>query len=66
MRTRKREREREEWERFGHSNNSQEEMCKMREGRLLFILGSQELTLLDALQVSFNQDSLSISRGAHF
>jgi hypothetical protein len=27
-------------------------MCQMREGRLLFILGSQELPLLDELQVS--------------
>jgi hypothetical protein len=38
----------------------------MREGRFSFILGNQERPLLDELQVSFNQERVSISRREHF
>jgi hypothetical protein len=65
-RERDRERERDEWERFGQHKLALRIDRKKRRGRHSFILGRQERPLLDELQVSHNQEKVTISRGAHF
>ena len=44
------------WEKFGHSGLALRKDIKMSRGRLSFILGREEKSLLDELQVSHIQD----------
>jgi len=59
-------REREEWERFGHSGVSLRKYGEMRRCRNYFILGREERPLLDELQVTHIKYRKIESRNRHF
>jgi hypothetical protein len=61
-----RKREREEWERFGQHKLALRIDPKMRRGRHSFILGREEIPLLDEFQVAFIKGERTKSRRAQF